>query len=155
MDKKQWVVYVAFDDTGGIQIQGLSVLLSLQRQRHEETAPEVMEGHQACLVERRAWHRLHCRLRAPLRAMQRGIDRDRNVAQHECIMKTIEFETELRADRSLAIPDRIAASLPSSGKATVLVYVDLDPEDEAWREASYKQFLRDESDEDAVYDKYR
>jgi len=87
--------------------------------------------------------------------MQRGIDRDRNVAQHECIMKTIEFETELRADRSLAIPDRIAASLPSSGKATVLVYVDLDPEDEAWREASYKQFLRDESDEDAVYDKYR
>ena len=70
-------------------------------------------------------------------------------------MKTVEFETELRADKCLAIPDRIAASLPSSGKATVLVFVDLDPEDGAWREASYNQFLRDESDEDAVYDKYR
>jgi hypothetical protein len=69
-------------------------------------------------------------------------------------MKTVEFETELRADRSLSIPDRLAAALPSSGKATVLVFVGLDPEDEAWREASYRQFLRDESDEDAVYDKY-
>jgi hypothetical protein len=37
----------------------------------------------------------------------------------------------------------------------VLVFVGLDPEDEAWRAASYKQFLRDELDEDAVYDKYR
>jgi len=70
-------------------------------------------------------------------------------------MRTVEFQTELGPDRMLAIPERVAASLPSSGKATVLVFVDLDPEDEAWREASYKQFLRDESDEDAVYDKYR
>jgi hypothetical protein len=70
-------------------------------------------------------------------------------------MKTIEFETELTADKSLVMPDRIAASLPSRGKATVLVFVGLDPEDEAWRAASYKQFLRDDSDEDAVYDKYR
>jgi hypothetical protein len=54
----------------------------------------------------------------------------------------------------LSIPDHLAAALPSSGKATVLVFVGLDPEDEAWREASYRQFLRDESDEDAVYDKY-
>jgi hypothetical protein len=70
-------------------------------------------------------------------------------------MKAVEFETELRSDKCLAIPDRVAASLPSSGKATVLVLVNLDPEDAAWREASYKQFLRDESHEDAVYDKYR
>lgn len=70
-------------------------------------------------------------------------------------MKPVEFETELRADKRLTIPDRIAASLPSSGKATVLIFVDLDPEDRAWREASYEQFLRDESEEDAVYDKYR
>lgn len=70
-------------------------------------------------------------------------------------MKTVEFETELSPDRSLSIPDHIAAALPSRGKATVLVFVDMDPEDAAWREASYRQFLRDESDEDAVYDKYR
>jgi hypothetical protein len=69
-------------------------------------------------------------------------------------MKTVEFETELGPDRQLAIPDDVAASLHSSSKATVFVCVDLDPEDAAWREASYGQFLRDDSDEDAVYDKY-
>jgi len=70
-------------------------------------------------------------------------------------MKTLEFETELRGDGRLTMPDRVAASLPRSGKATVLVCVDLDPEDEAWRAASYRYFLRDDSEEDAVYDKYR
>lgn len=69
-------------------------------------------------------------------------------------MKTIEFETQLRGSRALRIPDNVAASLPSSGKATVLVCVDFDPADHEWRRASYEQFLRDDSEEDAVYDKY-
>jgi len=69
-------------------------------------------------------------------------------------MKTIEFETELRGLRSLQIPTTVFDYLPSSGKAIVQVYVDLDPEDREWRKASYEQFLRDDSDEDAVYDKY-
>ena len=62
-------------------------------------------------------------------------------------MKKVEFETELKGDKTLRIPDSVAASLPSSGKATVLVCVDLDPEDREWREASYAQFLRDDSEE--------
>ena len=70
-------------------------------------------------------------------------------------MKTIEFETELKGSRSLLIPDSVAAALPSTGKATVLICVDLDPSDQEWRKASYEQFLRDDSAEDAVYDKYR
>lgn len=70
-------------------------------------------------------------------------------------MKTIEFETELRGNKNLPIPDNVAASLPSRGKATVLVCVDLDPGDHEWRKASYEQFLRDDSEKDAVYDKYR
>ena len=70
-------------------------------------------------------------------------------------MKTIEFETELEGNRTLSIPDGLAASLPLTGKATVLICVDLDPGDVEWRKASYEQFLRDDSAEDAVYDKYR
>ena len=70
-------------------------------------------------------------------------------------MKTIEFETELKGSRCLRIPSTVLDSLPSSGKAIVLICVDLDPEDREWRKASYEQFLRDDSDEDAVYDKYR
>ena len=71
------------------------------------------------------------------------------------MVKPIEFETELTGSRTLSIPPEIAAALPSKGKATVVVFVDMDPEDAAWRAAAYEQFLRDDSEEDAVYDKYR
>ena len=64
-------------------------------------------------------------------------------------METTEFETGLRGSRSLPIPDSVAASLPSSAKATVVVCVDPDPGDREWRQASYEQFLRDDSEEDA------
>jgi hypothetical protein len=69
--------------------------------------------------------------------------------------KTIEFETELTGSRTLKIPAEIAAALPSKGTATVVVFVEMDPEDTAWRKAAYEQFLSDDSAEDAVYDKYR
>jgi hypothetical protein len=69
--------------------------------------------------------------------------------------KTIEFETELTGSRTLNIPAEIAATLPSKGTATVVVFVEMDPEDTAWRKAAYEQFLSDDSAEDAVYDKYR
>jgi hypothetical protein len=69
--------------------------------------------------------------------------------------KTIEFETELNGSQTLSLPPEVAEALPSSGKATVVVVVDLDPEDASWRQAAYEQFLSDDSGEDAVYDKYR
>jgi hypothetical protein len=69
--------------------------------------------------------------------------------------KTVEFETELTGGQTLCIPEEIAAALPSEGKATVVVFVDMDPDDAGWREAAYEHFLRDDSAEDAVYDKYR
>ncbi|MBI4559902.1 MAG: hypothetical protein HY706_20115 [Candidatus Hydrogenedentes bacterium] len=69
--------------------------------------------------------------------------------------KTVEFETELDGSATLTLPAEIAAALPARGKATVMVCVDLDPEDAAWRQAAYEQFLGDDSDEDAVYDQYR
>jgi len=36
-----------------------------------------------------------------------------------------------------------------------MVLVDMDPEDSVWRRMAYEQFLSDNSEEDAVYDKYR
>jgi hypothetical protein len=69
--------------------------------------------------------------------------------------KTIEFETELTGSRTLNIPPEIAAALPSKGTATIVVFVEMDPEDTAWRKAAYEQFLSDDSAQDAVYDKYR
>jgi hypothetical protein len=69
--------------------------------------------------------------------------------------KTIESETELTASTTLSIPPEIAATLPTEGKATVVVSVGMDPDDAQWRQAAYHQFPSDDSDEDAVYDKYR
>jgi len=68
--------------------------------------------------------------------------------------KTIEFETELTGSTNLSIPPEIAAALPAEGKATVVVFVGMDPDDARWRRAAYEQFLSDDSDVDAVYDKY-
>jgi len=68
--------------------------------------------------------------------------------------KTVEFETDLTGGRTLDMPPEIAEALPSKGRATVVVLLDLDSDDEAWRRAAYRQFLRDDSSEDAVYDKY-
>ena len=69
--------------------------------------------------------------------------------------KTVEFETELTGSHTLRMPPEVAQALPPRGKATVVVFVDMDPEDTAWSQAAYEQFLRDDSEEDAVYDKYR
>ena len=69
--------------------------------------------------------------------------------------KTIEFETELTGGHTLNIPPEIAATLPSQGKVTIVVFVNMDPKDTAWRKAASKQFLSDDSEADAVYDKYR
>lgn len=69
-------------------------------------------------------------------------------------MKTIEFETDLTDDGTLRIPPEVASALPRRGKATVLVCVDMDAEDAVWRTAAYEQFLKDDTEEDAVYDKY-
>ena len=69
--------------------------------------------------------------------------------------KTIEFETELTGCHTLNIPPEIATALPSKGKVTIVVFVNMDPKDTAWRKAAYEQFLSDDSEADAVYDKYR
>jgi hypothetical protein len=69
--------------------------------------------------------------------------------------KTMEFETELTGSRTLKLPPEIASALPLRGKATIMVLVNMDPEDSAWRGMAYEQFLSDDSEEDAVYDKYR
>lgn len=59
--------------------------------------------------------------------------------------RTIEFETELRGGNTLDLPPEIASALPSCGKATIVVFLDMDPDDAAWRTAAYAQFLSDDS----------
>src|SRR4051812_19254465 len=67
----------------------------------------------------------------------------------------IEFTTELGEKPLVVIPKEVAAQLPKSGAARVIILTADDPEDKQWRQAAYEQFARDDSPEDAVYDAYR
>lgn len=69
-------------------------------------------------------------------------------------MRAIEFTAELGDQPTLQIPKDIAAKLPKSGSARVIILTTDDPEDREWRGAAYEQFARDDSPEDAIYDKY-
>jgi hypothetical protein len=70
-------------------------------------------------------------------------------------MHAIEFTTELSDSRMLPIPQEVAAQLPKTGKARIIVLTDEPTGDAEWRMGAYQQFLRDDSPEDAVYDSYR
>ena len=67
-------------------------------------------------------------------------------------MNAIEFTTELSEEPVLTIPSELAARLPKAGRARVIV---LTGDDNDWQLASYEQFLRDDSPEDAIYEALR
>jgi hypothetical protein len=68
-------------------------------------------------------------------------------------MRQIEFDTELQDKPFLTLPQEVAAQLPKSDHAKVLLLVSEDVEDGEWQ-AAYEQFMRENSSEDSVYDKY-
>ena len=65
-------------------------------------------------------------------------------------MQAIEFSAEVRGN-TLTIPADVASQLPASVHARVILLLDGDAEDKSWREASYRQFLRDDVAEDAAF----
>jgi hypothetical protein len=69
-------------------------------------------------------------------------------------MRQIEFDTELHGKAFLAIPQEVAAQLPKSGHAKVIILLSENAEDKEWHAAAYEQFMREDSPEDSVYDKY-
>ncbi len=69
-------------------------------------------------------------------------------------MNAIEFTAELTDKSVLTIPIDIAARLPKSGKARIIIVTD-EVEDEEWRLGAYEHFLRDDAEEDAIYESLR
>jgi hypothetical protein len=70
-------------------------------------------------------------------------------------MNAIEFITELSGTDTLHIPSEAAAKLPKAGNARVIVLTNELTDDAEWRAATYEQFLRGDSAEDAIYDSLR
>ena len=69
-------------------------------------------------------------------------------------MRPVEFTTELGKKPVVTIPQEVAAKLPKSGRARVIVLTPDDPEDAQWRAGAYEQFVREEAPDDVVYDSY-
>ena len=70
-------------------------------------------------------------------------------------MHAVEFITELGTEPLVTIPHEIAEQLPKAGQARVIILTTDDPEDSQWQQAALQQFMRDDSQEDAIYDSYR
>jgi len=70
-------------------------------------------------------------------------------------MKAVEFTTELRGGAVLPIPVEVAARLPKSGRARIIVLTGEESDDADWQAGAYGQFLRDDPEEDAIYDTCR
>ena len=66
-------------------------------------------------------------------------------------MNAIEFTLEL-SEKPFSVPKDVADKLPKSGKARVIVLTEDDSGDAEWKLTAYRQFLRDDSPEDAIYD---
>ena len=66
-------------------------------------------------------------------------------------MQAIEFSAEVNGN-TFTIPSNVLLQLPASSSARVILLLDGDAEDKSWREASYRQFLKDDALEDAAYD---
>lgn len=69
-------------------------------------------------------------------------------------MKPMEFRATLTGGHTLEIPAEIAAQLPDHGTATVVLSVDAEPEEKEWLYSAQQQFLRDDTEADASYDRY-
>jgi hypothetical protein len=76
-------------------------------------------------------------------------------AAYSSCMNAVEFTLELSGAAVLPIPREIAAQLPKTGKARIIVLTDDATDEAGWRAGTYEQFLRDDSPEDAVYDSLR
>lgn len=70
-------------------------------------------------------------------------------------MRAVEFTIELKGEPVVTIPDEIAAELPKTGVARVIILTGEPLEDAQWQGAAYHQFLRDDAPEDAIYDTYK
>lgn len=76
-------------------------------------------------------------------------------AAYPLSMNVVEFTTELSGAAVLPIPREVAAQLPKSGKARIIVLTDEDADEPEWRAGAYEQFLRDDPAEDAIYESLR
>jgi hypothetical protein len=69
-------------------------------------------------------------------------------------MQAVEFTTQLTKENIVSIPEDVAARLPKTGNARIIILTADNNGQTEWRSGAYEQFARDDSPEDAIYDNY-
>ena len=86
--------------------------------------------------------------------IQVAVDRE-CIERYGWLMHAVEFTAELGDQPVVRIPQEIAARLPKTGRARVIILTADDQKDAEWRAGAYEQFLREDPPEDSVYDNYQ
>ena len=80
---------------------------------------------------------------------------DEHEHEHEKMIEPVEFTVELKGQPVVTVPAEIAAELPKSGLARVIIVTRDDCHDAEWHRATCEQFVHDDAPEDAIYDTYK
>ena len=67
-------------------------------------------------------------------------------------MKAVEFQSELRPDRTLSVPASVSQQIPLGQTVRVLLLVPENLEDQAWEQLTAAEFGMGYDDSDAIYD---
>ena len=67
-------------------------------------------------------------------------------------MKAVEFQSELRPDRTLSVPASVSEQIPLGQTVRVLLLVPENVEDQAWEQLTAAEFGTGYADSDAIYD---
>ena len=67
-------------------------------------------------------------------------------------MKAIEFQTRLHDPGFIEIPLLLQNQLKADQDLSIIVLIDDDTKDDAWKKPATRQFFAGYSDEDAIYD---
>ena len=67
-------------------------------------------------------------------------------------VKPLEFAARLNEDRTLTVPQEVAAQLPPGQQLRVLLLVDDSEEERDWVRMATEAFLKGYAESDAIYD---
>jgi hypothetical protein len=67
-------------------------------------------------------------------------------------MKAVTFESTLRDDRALSVPESVLDKIPSGQPLRVVILLPEGSEDESWEQLAAAEFGMGYADSDAIYD---
>ncbi len=67
-------------------------------------------------------------------------------------MKALEFQTQINPDRTLTLPDELAAQVQPEQAVRVILLIAESTEEQDWAQLTTEQFVNGYAESDAIYD---